>query len=222
MNRRALLLVALAVGAVITGFVLEGASGRPVESGGVTDCVGWGQSAGHSGADSACSISPPCWRYYPGCYPPLIFSLDVLLGKLTVSGNALRRDGPQALEKIASAETDPLLRKGLLLLADGSDTTALEKALRLELKSQQQRDEDLLSILDNLGRLFADHGHRRCGVGADAGAGRHQTAGSTGGRHCHRLCGHLLWCGGGQSWWLFHWPAHYDSNWPSVSVITKR
>lgn len=149
MNRRALLLVALAVGAVITGFVLEG--GRLAAL--------WNPAAllivlGGSLLATLVQIPPAQYRPLLALLSWLLsspyFSLDVLLGKLTVSGNALRRDGPQALEKIASAETDPLLRKGLLLLADGSDSTALEKALQLELKSQQQRDEDLLSILDNL------------------------------------------------------------------------
>lgn len=149
MNRRALLLVALAIGAVVTGFVLEGG----------TLAALWNPAAlliVFGGSLLATLVQIPAAQYRPlagllsWLLSPPHFSLDVLLGKLTVSGNALRRDGPLALEKVAAAETDPVLRKGLLLLADGSDSDTLEKALWLELKTQQQRDEDLLSILDNL------------------------------------------------------------------------
>src|SRR5690606_19042056 len=108
MNLRPLLLVALAVGVVRTGFVLEccylAALWHPVAL-----LIVFG------GSLLATLVQIPAAQYRPllgllsWLLSPPYFSLDVLLGKLTVSGNALRRDGPQALEKVATAETDPVL-----------------------------------------------------------------------------------------------------------------
>lgn len=149
MDRWALLLVALAVAAVITGFVLEGGSLAAL----------WNPAAFMiviAGSVLATLVQIPRAQFVPlarllsWLLVPPQFSLDVLLVKLTTSGNAMRRDGPLALEKVAAAEADPVLRKALLLLADGSDAGSLQAALVLELKSQDERDQDLVSILDNL------------------------------------------------------------------------
>ena len=149
MNRWTLALVVLAVTAVVFGFVLEGGNLAAL----------WNPAALFivlAGSLLAPLVQIPRQQYRPlgnlllWLVAPPFYSLDVLSGKLVFCGNALRREGPQALEKIALAETDPVLRKGLLLLADGSESAGLEKALQLELQSQDERDQDLVGILDNL------------------------------------------------------------------------
>lgn len=149
MDRWALVLVALTVAAVITGFIVEGGSLAAL----------WNPAAMFivvAGSVLATLVQVPAAHYRPfgsllfWLIAPPQYSLDVLLGKLTASGHALRREGPLALEKLAASETDPLLRKALSLLADGSDSVSLHEALVLELRSQDSRDQDLVGILDNL------------------------------------------------------------------------
>ncbi len=149
MDRWALVTVLLAVIAVLTGFSLEGGNLTAL----------WNPSAAlivFGGGILATLAQLPVSQYRPlgelllWLVAPPQYSFDVLISKLTVSGNALRRDGPLALEKVAGSETDPVFRKALLLLADGNNVETMQSALYLELKSREERDQDLLSVLDNL------------------------------------------------------------------------
>ncbi|MCD8522476.1 MAG: MotA/TolQ/ExbB proton channel family protein [Saccharospirillaceae bacterium] len=149
MDRWALVTVLLAVIAVLTGFSLEGGSLTAL----------WNPPAAlivFGGALLATLAQLPVSQYRPlgelllWLVAPPQYSLDSLLSKLATSGHALRRDGPLALEKVAASEADPLFRKALLLLADGNDVDAMQSALQLEMKSREERDQDLLRVLDNL------------------------------------------------------------------------
>lgn len=149
MDRWSLVIILLAVSAVLAGFSLEGGSLAAL----------WNAPAAlivFGGGLLATLVQISSAQYQPftellsWLVAPPRYSLESLLSKLLASGNALRRDGPLALEKVASTETDPVMRKALLLLADGDDAETMESALLLELKSLEQRDEELVSILDNL------------------------------------------------------------------------
>lgn len=149
MDRWALVLVLLAVLAVLTGFSLEGGSILAL----------WNPPAFlivFGGGLLATLVQLPSAHVKPflellsWLLAPPNYSLDTLLSKLMACGNALRRDGPLALEKVASAEQDPVFRKALMLLADGNDVESMESSLLLELKSREQRDDELVGLLDSL------------------------------------------------------------------------
>lgn len=148
MDRWSLVIVLLAVIAVLLGFSLEGGSIAALWNGPAALIV-------FGGGIFATLVQLPSAHYRPfldllsWLIAPPRYSLDTLLSKLMACGNALRRDGPLALEKVASSEQDPVLRKALMLLADGNDAGALESSLLLELKSRAQRDEELVGVLDN-------------------------------------------------------------------------
>ncbi|UXD88212.1 motility protein A [Thalassolituus hydrocarboniclasticus] len=149
MDRWALVTVLLAVTAVLTGFSFEGGNLAALLNPPAALIV-------FGGGLLATLAQLPASQYRPlgamllWLVAPPQYSLDILLSKLTTSGNALRRDGPLALEKVAASENDPVLRKALLLLADGNDVEAMQSALYLELKSREERDQDVLGVLDNL------------------------------------------------------------------------
>lgn len=149
MDRWTLLLVVLAVAAVIGGFALEGGNPAVLWNPAALLIVLAGSVLATLVQASAGQLRALSRLLFWLISPPR-FSLDILLSKLTVSGHALRRDGPQALEKVALAEQDLLLRKALMLMADGSDSDSLRDALMLELKIQDERDLDVVSLLDSL------------------------------------------------------------------------
>lgn len=149
MDRWSLALVVLAVVAVVTGFSLEGGSlGALWNPPAALIVFGGGILATLVQLPSA--HVKPFFELLSWLLAPPAYSLDALMSKLTVTGNALRKDGPLALEKVASSEQDPFLRKALSLLADGNDVESMESALLLELKSREQRDDELVGVLDSL------------------------------------------------------------------------
>lgn len=81
---------------------------------------------------------------------PPHYSFETLINKLVTCGNALRRDGILALERLANAEADPTFKKALTLVADGYDDESLKATMELELNSIGERDSDLINVLDNL------------------------------------------------------------------------
>ncbi len=149
MDRWALVLTLLAVVAVLTGFSLEGGNLSSLWNGPAALIV-FGGGLLATFVQVPVSYLRPFASLLFWLVAPPHFSLDTLISKLLVTGNTLRREGPLALEKVASSETDPLMRKALMLLADGNDTESMEAALLLELKSREQRDEELVGVLDSL------------------------------------------------------------------------
>lgn len=82
---------------------------------------------------------------------PPHFSLDQLLTKLTTCGNAYRKDGVLGLDRIAQAESDPVMKRALVMLADGQSPAAIEKSIRLEIETHQEKDMYAAEVFDNLG-----------------------------------------------------------------------
>lgn len=72
-----------------------------------------------------------------------------LIEKLTSCGHALRKGGPVALEKLARAESEPLLKQALSLIANGEDLNAIEKNLYLSVHNQQQKDQAAISVYEH-------------------------------------------------------------------------
>ena len=82
--------------------------------------------------------------------PPEI-SLNQLLTKLTTCSNAYRKDGILGLDRIAQAETDPVMQRALIMLADGQSPEAIEYSIRLEIETHHEKDMSAAEVFDNLG-----------------------------------------------------------------------
>lgn len=82
--------------------------------------------------------------------PPNV-SLDLLLTKLTTCGNAYRKDGVLGLDRVAQAELDPVMKRALVMLADGQDPEAIEHSMKLEIETHSEKDRAAADVFANLG-----------------------------------------------------------------------
>jgi chemotaxis protein MotA len=150
MDRLVLLLVVGAVASVVFGHTLEGGALSALWNGPALLIVFGGslmallvQTPFHLGHRA---LSLLAWLVAP----PSI-SLDQLLTKLTTCGNAYRKDGILGLDRIAQAEADPVMKRALVMLADGQSPKAIEHSIRLEIETHQQKDLAAAEVFDNLG-----------------------------------------------------------------------
>jgi chemotaxis protein MotA len=82
---------------------------------------------------------------------PPQYSLDQLLTKLMTCGNAYRKDGVLGLDRIAQAESDPVMKRALVMLADGQSPNSIEKSIRLEIDTHEEKDLSAAGVFDDLG-----------------------------------------------------------------------
>lgn len=149
MDRWSLVIVFFALAVVVTGHTLEG---------GALSLL-WNPAAAlivFAGSFFAALAQIPKVYLKPlmgmlsWLFAPPVYSFDGLINKLVTCGNALRRDGILALERLANSENDPTFKKALTLLVDGYDDETMKATMELELKSLEERDLDIVSVLDNL------------------------------------------------------------------------
>lgn len=62
-----------------------------------------------------------------------------------------RREGLLSLEAKAQTVTDPFIKKGLLLMIDGTDPEKLRAIMEIELAAREERHESGLAVLESLG-----------------------------------------------------------------------
>lgn len=62
-----------------------------------------------------------------------------------------RREGLLSLEAKAQTVTDPFIKKGLLLMIDGTDPERLRSIMEIELAAREERHEQGVSVLESLG-----------------------------------------------------------------------
>ncbi len=62
-----------------------------------------------------------------------------------------RREGLLGLESIAERETDPFVRKGLQLLADGAEPETIRHIMDVEIESREQFDKESAKVFESLG-----------------------------------------------------------------------
>ena len=62
-----------------------------------------------------------------------------------------RKDGLLGLESIAEEESDPFIRKGLQLLADGAEPEAIRHIMDVEVASREQFDQQGAKVFESLG-----------------------------------------------------------------------
>lgn len=150
MDRLVLLLLFGAISSVVTGHLLEGGTLSSL----------WNVPAlliVFGGSLLALAVQTPMYlalratKLLSWLVAPPHASLDQLLTKLTTCGNAYRKDGVLGLDRIAQAENDPVMRRALIMLADGQTPSAIEKSILLEIETHQEKDMYAAEVFDNLG-----------------------------------------------------------------------
>ncbi|WP_419811781.1 flagellar motor protein [Bacterioplanoides sp.] len=149
MDRWSLVIVGLALMVVVMGHTLEGGALSLLWNPAAALIVFAG-SFFAALAQIPKSYLKPLAGMLSWLFAPPVYSFDGLINKLVTCGNALRRDGILALERLANSEMDPAFKKALTLLVDGYDDDTMKATMELELKSLEERDLDIVSVLDNL------------------------------------------------------------------------
>ncbi|MFT6113348.1 MAG: chemotaxis protein MotA [Oleispira sp.] len=150
MDRFVLLLIFGAISSVVVGHVLEGGSLLSLWNAPALLIV-------FGGSFLALAVQTPVYlalraiKLLSWLIAPPQASLDQLLTKLTTCGNAYRKDGVLGLDRIAQAENDPVMKRALVMLADGQAPAAIEKSIRLEIETHAEKDFYAAEVFDNLG-----------------------------------------------------------------------
>ena len=149
MDRWSLVVVFFAVVVVVAGHTLEGGSLSLLWNPAAALIVFAGSLLA-AFAQMPMRYLRPFFAMLSWLIAPPHYSYDGLVNKLVTCGNALRRDGILALERLANTESDPTFKKALTLLVDGYDADTMRATMELELRSVEERDLDMIGVLDNL------------------------------------------------------------------------
>jgi chemotaxis protein MotA len=150
MDRFVILVLFGAIISVISGHVLEGGSLASLWNGPALLIV-------FVGSILATLVQTPMYlalrafKLLSWLFSPPNESLDQLLTKLTTCGNAYRKDGILGLDRIAQAESDPVMKRALVMLSDGQSPEAIEYSIRLEIETHHEKDMHAAEVFDNLG-----------------------------------------------------------------------
>jgi len=150
MDRLVLLVLFGAIASVVFGHVLEGGSLLALWNAPALLIV-------FVGSLLALAVQTPTYlamrsiKLLSWLVAPPQYSLDPLLTKLTTCGNAYRKDGVLGLDRIAQAESDPVMKRALVMLADGQSPSSIEKSIRLEIETHEEKDLSAAGVFDNLG-----------------------------------------------------------------------
>ena len=150
MDRLVLLLLFGAVSSVVVGHVLEGGSLLSLWNAPALLIV-FGGSLLALAVQTPTYLAVRAMKLLSWLVAPPQASLDQLLTKLTTCGNAYRKDGVLGLDRIAQAENDPVMKRALVMLADGQSPSAIEKSILLEIETHQEKDMYAAEVFDNLG-----------------------------------------------------------------------
>lgn len=83
-------------------------------------------------------------------FPPSV-SEEALVKRILNLSKIARKDGLLGLENVADNEKNRLLRKGLLLLADGYEPERIRQRLEEEVEHQERQDIRAANIFDHMG-----------------------------------------------------------------------
>lgn len=150
MDRFVILVLFGAIISVISGHVLEGGSLASLWNGPALLIV-------FVGSILATIVQTPMYlalralKLLSWLISPPNESLDQLLTKLTTCGNAYRKDGILGLDRIAQKESDPVMKRALVMLSDGQSPAAIEYSIRLEIETHHEKDMQAAEVFDNLG-----------------------------------------------------------------------
>ena len=132
MDRLVLLLIIGAIASVVSGHVLEGGALSALWNGPALLIV-FGGSFFAIAVQTPLALAHRAMSLLVWLIAPPHYSLDQLLSKLTICANAYRKDGILGLDRMSQAETDPVMKRALVMLADGQSPEAIEYSIRLEL-----------------------------------------------------------------------------------------
>jgi chemotaxis protein MotA len=150
MDRLVLLLLFGAISSVVVGHILEGGTLLSLWNAPALLIV-------FGGSLLALAVQTPLYlalratQLLSWLIAPPQASLDQLLTKLMTCGNAYRKDGVLGLDRIAQAEQDPVMKRALVMLADGQTPTSIEKSILLEIDTHEEKDMYAAEVFDNLG-----------------------------------------------------------------------
>jgi chemotaxis protein MotA len=150
MDRLVLLVLLGAIVSVVSGHILEGGSLLSLWNAPALLIV-FGGSLLALAVQTPAYLAARAIKLSSWLVAPPQFSLDQLLTKLTTCGNAFRKDGVLGLDRIAQAEGDPVMKRALVMLADGQSPDAIEKSISLEIETHQEKDFYAAEVFDNLG-----------------------------------------------------------------------
>ncbi len=92
------------------------------------------------------ALSVLFWVFLPPKY-----AYDQGIEKIVQWAQLARKDGLLGLEPIADKELDSFSKKGLLLLADGTDSDALKRVLENDLYRKEQHDLQAVHFYESMG-----------------------------------------------------------------------
>jgi chemotaxis protein MotA len=150
MDRLVLLLIFGAISSVVVGHVLEGGSLLSLWNAPALLIV-FGGSLFALAVQTPVYLALRALKLLLWLVAPPQSSLDQLLTKLAICGNAYRKEGVLGLDRIAQAEDDPVMKRALVMLADGQSSAAIEKSIRLEVETREEKDFYAAEVFDNLG-----------------------------------------------------------------------
>lgn len=150
MDRLVILLIIGAVASVIIGHSLEGGSIDALWNGPALLIV-FGGSLMAIAVQTPIALIKRSLFLLSWLIAPPHYSLEPLLTKLTACGNAFRKDGVVGLDRVAQAENDPVMRRALVMLADGQSEKSVEFSVRFEIETHQEKDSSAAAVFDQLG-----------------------------------------------------------------------
>ena len=83
-------------------------------------------------------------------FPPKLSTSDQLL-KIVALSKTARRDGILGLEDSAHKEKDRILKKGLMLIADGVEPEKIRQRLEEDIEQTEKRDVRAANMFDHMG-----------------------------------------------------------------------
>ena len=111
------------------------------------------------GAFSCTLMSVSLQNYIAGLKSfTLIFKAPTLntsdmIGKIIELSNVARKEGLLSLEEAAADLEEPFLKKGILLIVDGTDPELVRAIMETELVSVEDRHKDKIGFWENLGAM---------------------------------------------------------------------
>lgn len=142
--------IALALGAILGGLVLEG--GQIADIAQVTAAL-----IVLGGTLGAVMVSTPqrtllgAMRRLVGVVKDPVPPIDDLLEEIIEYATQARKMGLVSLEDIANDISDPFLKKGLMLAVDGSDLQDIRNTLELEAEIEEERAEAEAKVFEGAG-----------------------------------------------------------------------
>ena len=76
------------------------------------------------------------------------------INQIVALANTARKEGVLALEDSAAAMEDEFLKKGIMLIVDGTDPELVKGIMETELSYIEERHGDIAGVFDNLNGLF--------------------------------------------------------------------